>query len=105
MKKMANKDLRVKELCKLRGITLEELANRLGIRRTSLAQAMSRNSFSTDKLSDIADVLGVGIPELFADESRQADAFLAIIKDGDRCYTAHSVDELQKVTDEIKKNK
>lgn len=105
MKKMANKDLRVKELCKLRGITLEELANRLGIRRTSLAQAMSRNSFSTDKLSDIADVLGVGIPELFADECRQAETFLAVIKDGDRCYTAHSVDELQKVTDEIKKSR
>lgn len=79
---MANKDLRVKELCKLRGITLEKLANRLA----SLTQAMSRNSF-------------------FADECSPSDAFLAVIKDGDRCYTAHSVDELQKVTDEIKKNK
>lgn len=79
---MANKDLRVKELCKLRGITLEELANRLA----SLTQAMSRNSFS-------------------ADECSPSDAFLAVIKDGDRCYTAHSVDELQKVTDEIKKSR
>lgn len=82
MKKMANKDLRVKELCKLRGITLEELANRLA----SLTQAMSRNSFS-------------------ADECSPSETFLAIIKDGDRCYTAHSVDELQKVTDEIKKSR
>lgn len=102
---MANKNLKIKDLCKAKGITLEELANRLGIRRTSLAQAMSRNSFSTDKLSDIADVLGVGIPELFADECSPSDTFLAIIKDGDRCYTAHSVDELQKVTDEIKKSR
>lgn len=79
---MANKNLKIKDLCKAKGITLEELANRL----VSLAQAMSRNSFSVDECSP-------------------SDAFLAVIKDGDRCYTAHSVDELQKVTDEIKKSR
>lgn len=79
---MANKNLKIKDLCKAKGITLEELANRLA----SLAQAMSRNSFS-------------------ADECSTSDAFLAVIKDGDRCYTAHSVDELQKVMDGIKKDK
>lgn len=79
---MANNNLKIKDLCKTKGITLEELANRLA----SLAQAMSRNSFS-------------------ADECSPSDAFLAVIKDGDRCYTAHSVDELQKVTDEIKKSR
>ena len=79
---MANKNLKIKDLCKAKGITLEELANRLA----SLTQAMSRNSFS-------------------ADECSPSDAFLAVIKDGDRCYTAHSVDELQKVTDEIKKSR
>lgn len=79
---MANKNLKIKDLCKAKGITLEELANRLA----SLTQAMSRNSFS-------------------ADECSPSETFLAIIKDGDRCYTAHSVDELQKVTDEIKKSK
>lgn len=79
---MANKNLKIKDLCKAKGITLEELANRL----VSLTQAMSRNSFS-------------------ADECSPSETFLAIIKDGDRCYTAHSVDELQKVTDEIKKSR
>lgn len=79
---MANKNLKIKDLCKAKGITLEELANRLA----SLTQAMSRNSFS-------------------ADECSPSETFLAIIKDGDRCYTAHSVDELQKVMDGIKKDK
>ena len=48
-------------------MTLEELAKKLGIRRTSLAQAMSRNSFSTTKLGEIADALGVPVYELFVD--------------------------------------
>lgn len=63
---MANKKLRIKELCKEQGITLECLANKLNIRRTSLAQAMSRNNFSIDKLGDIADALDVPIWQLFA---------------------------------------
>lgn len=63
---MANKKLRIKELCKEKGITLECLANKLNIRRTSLAQAMSRNNFGLDKLGDIADALDVPIWQLFA---------------------------------------
>ena len=59
--------LRIKEICSEKGLTLEELAKRLGIRRTSLAQAMSRNSFSTSKLGEIADALGVPVYELFVD--------------------------------------
>ena len=59
-------DIRIKEICKEKGITLEDLAKRLGILRTSLSQALSRNSFSTDKLSDIATALNVPMWQLFA---------------------------------------
>nr|DAF25466.1 MAG TPA: helix-turn-helix domain protein [Caudoviricetes sp.] len=59
-------DIRIKEICKEKGITLEDLAKRLGILRTSLSQALSRNSFSTDKLSDIANALNVPMWQLFA---------------------------------------
>jgi transcriptional regulator with XRE-family HTH domain len=62
---MANTKLRIKEIAKSRGITLEQLADKLGIRRTSLSQALTRNVFSIEKLSEIADVLDVEIPELF----------------------------------------
>mgnify|MGYP002624707360 CR=1 FL=1 len=62
---MANKELRIKDICKEKNITLEALASKLSIRRTSLAQAMSRNNFSIDKLAEIADALGVEIPDLF----------------------------------------
>jgi transcriptional regulator with XRE-family HTH domain len=66
---MANKSLVIKQICKNKGITLDTLAKKLGIERTSLAQAMSRNVFSMDKLDQIADALGVSIPELFEDAS------------------------------------
>ena len=58
-------DIRIKDICKEKGITLEDLAKKLGIRRTSLSQALSRNSFRTDKLNDIANALDVPIWQLF----------------------------------------
>lgn len=89
---MAKKELRIKEICKAKGMTLEALAERLGIRRTSLAQAMSRNNFSLDKLGEIADVLGVDIPDLF-----QKSDFLAIIRMDGKHYHADSLDELKDI--------
>ena len=57
--------LRIKEICKQKNMTLEMLAQKLGIHRTSLAQAMSRNSFSTTRLEEIANALDVPVWQLF----------------------------------------
>ena len=47
--------MRVKELLKERGMTAKELAARLGMTETPLK-----------RLQEIADILGVEVPELFA---------------------------------------
>ena len=92
-------DIRIKEICKEKGITLEDLAKRLGILRTSLSQALSRNSFSTDKLSDIATALNVPIWQLFVspEEVTGNGEFIAFIKDGVNIYHANSWQELEKL--------
>lgn len=94
----------VKSTIKKKGYSMEQVASLMGISRVTLTQNLSRNP-TIKTLQRIADTIGCNIGDFFADECRQADAFLAVIKDGDRCYTAHSVDELQKVTDEIKKSR
>lgn len=92
-------DIRIKEICKEKGITLEDLAKRLGILRTSLSQALSRNSFSTDKLSDIANALNVPMWQLFVSPEEVAGngGFIAFIKDGVNIYHANSWQELEKL--------
>ena len=60
--------MRIKELCKERGITQADLARRLGVRPSSLSQSISRNRLSADSLKRIADALGVDIGELFEHE-------------------------------------
>ena len=57
--------MRIKELCKERGITQKELAHRIGIRPSSLSQSISRNRLSADSLERIADALNVDVGELY----------------------------------------
>ncbi len=100
-------ELRIKEICREKGITLEALANKLGILRTSLSQALSRNSFSTDKLKDIAEALDVPMWQLFASPTEVAGSgeFVAFVKDGNETYQANNLSELEKIVQEIKENK
>ncbi len=95
---MADVNLRIKEICKEKGITLEALAKRLGILRTSLAQAMSRDSFSTKKLGEIADALDVPVWQLFV----SADDIVAsqTVKSHDGCVCPVCGAHLRLVADE-----
>lgn len=64
---MAKSDLRIKELCKERGITQAQLAKKIGILPVSFSQAIARNNFDMNYLKKIAEALEVSIPELFED--------------------------------------
>ena len=56
---------RVLELCKQKGITQKDLAEKIGMTPVGLAKASNGNpTFET--LEKIADGLGVTVPELFA---------------------------------------
>lgn len=57
--------LKVKEIATARGITLQELARRLGISYQSLYESINGNP-SLKRLTEIANALGVDVPELFA---------------------------------------
>lgn len=58
-------ELRVKELCKEKGLQMQELADKLGITRITLTRNISGNP-TISTLENIATALGVTVPELFA---------------------------------------
>ena len=89
--------LRIKELCKKKGITQAELAREMGISASALAQSIAGNP-SLDRLESIADALNVSVGELFPDNKSKLTA-LALY--GSKSYKAESVDELRKITDLI----
>lgn len=62
---MASTKLRIKEILQAKGITQAELADKLGINRMSLNQALARNNFTLASLGKIADALNVRVVDLF----------------------------------------
>jgi lambda repressor-like predicted transcriptional regulator len=60
-----NTDYRIKELCKERGIRMGELARRIGYSKQSTLNQLMDRGIPSNKLIDIANVLGVSVPELF----------------------------------------
>lgn len=55
---------RVKDLCAVKGCTLAELANKMGVSASSLSQIISGNP-TLSKIQAIADALDVEVSELF----------------------------------------
>ena len=62
---MAKTKLRIKELLKEKGMTQAELAEKLGITPISLNQQLARNTFTLDRLEEIADIFGIRVNDLF----------------------------------------
>lgn len=59
--------LRIKEICKSKGITLNDLAERVGVSRVSLSGiATGKQKPSFDTLERLADALNIPPAELFA---------------------------------------
>lgn len=58
-------EYRIKQLCKEKGVTVNELSDRIGIARESLSRIISGGDTTTKTLDKIAMVLGVPVGELF----------------------------------------
>lgn len=67
---MKNKELRdqIKVICKEKGLSMEDLAGKLGIGKIALSQSLSRD-MKISRLYEIADALGIGVGELFNNSS------------------------------------
>jgi len=57
--------LRVKEICKEKGLTIANIANRMGIKPPALSRIINGSNTTTDTLNRIASALDVSISELF----------------------------------------
>ena len=66
-------NLRITEHCKMQGITLQELADKMGVARSTLANTLSKGNPTIETLSKIADALGVEVTDLFEKSSDEAE--------------------------------
>lgn len=86
--------LRVKEICKEKGLQMQELADKLGITRITLTRNISGNP-TISTLKSIAAALNVEIVDLF---ERRGD-FVAFVRDQGKIYTFDTIKALKEFTD------
>ena len=78
-------DLRVKEVCKEKGVTLAEVASKIGVAQASLSKMLGGNP-TIGTLEKIADALGVPVTELFEKSDERGDANGMVFCSQERLY-------------------
>jgi transcriptional regulator with XRE-family HTH domain len=91
--------LRVKEIAKEKGISIKEIASRIGITSPALSQNIAGRA-SVDRLKEIADILGVEIRDLF-----QSDGTFGIIRHKDKTFEINSIIDIEDVLKKIREKK
>lgn len=90
--------LSVKEVCKEKGLTIQDLADKMEMKRESLSRAINGNP-TLETLEKIASALGVDVPELFTSSS--SGGIIGVIRIRDTNYNINSVPDLSRLLDRI----
>lgn len=85
-------ELRITELCKKQGITLQDLADRVGVARSTLANTLSKGNPTVSTLEKIAEALRVDFIELFVYSTNYP---YGIIRYKNKSYSIDSVESLR----------
>ena len=90
--------LSVKEVCKEKGLTIQDLADKMEMKRESLSRAINGNP-TLETLERIANALEVDVPELFTSSS--SGGIIGVIRIRDTNYNINSVSDLSRLLDRI----
>lgn len=91
--------LRIKEIIKEKGTTIQNIADSIGINRVSLTNSINGNP-TVDTLLKIADALEVPITELFCQS--QDEAIIGIVRYKNKPYEINSIEDIENLLAEIK---
>ena len=92
--------LRIKELCKEKQITMKEIAEKLGINPITLSQSLNGNP-TLSRLQEVADILGVSIPELFEKTSEISKNVHGCIYVDGEAHLIRNVEDIEKLLNRV----
>lgn len=91
--------LRVKEIAKEKGLTISDVAKRMGILSPALSRIINGSNTTTETLQKIADALDVPIGELFG---QSKNGTIGIIRHNGKNYEINSIEDIERILLEIK---
>ena len=91
--------LRVKELCKEKGITLAVLATKMNVSASAVTQYLKSDNISTATLIKFAEALGVKLDDLVVREGCNINGFVDV---NGHVYRINSKSDIDDLLTEIK---
>ena len=87
-------NLRIKELCKEKGLRMSDIATKMGVDRANLTASLKGNP-TLSRLTDVANILGVEVYELFREKRDvcRIDGFVEL--DGETVRLRNAADLMQ----------
>ena len=82
--------LRIKEIARAKGITMNEIAEKMGINPVNLSSSLNCNP-TLNRLQEVADILGVDVSDLFSKE-KQTDIYGFLEYNG-KVYKIGNIDD------------
>lgn len=89
--------LRIKEVIKEQGTTVQELADKMEISRVGLSQHINGNP-SVEVLERIASALNVQVSDLF---EKSSDEVIGAVRIGDSTHVINSKDDIKKLAEKL----
>ena len=87
-------ELRIKEILKQQGKTMQELADMIGINRVNLSNSLNGNP-TLDRLKQVADHLNVDIKELFISTKSSPLEVIGVIKCNETIFDVNNFNDLE----------
>lgn len=88
--------LRIKEVLKKKGYTIQSLSEKMGVNRVSLTNSINGNP-TVETLEKIASAIGVDVSELFVNES-----VVGVIRAKGQTYQINSLNDIEQILEKIK---
>lgn len=92
----------IQKVIRERGFSQNQVADALGVTKSSLSQSVHNDNTSVKMMRRIADIIGCRVGDFFADEMTvEEEGMVALVSAHGRFWRCASTSELRKAADEI----
>ncbi|SHF81635.1 helix-turn-helix domain-containing protein [Dysgonomonas macrotermitis] len=94
-------ELRIKEILKQQGKTMQDLADMIGINRVNLSNSLNGNP-TLERLKQVADSLNVSVKDLFRETKKEGIEIFGLIKINEDIWIVDNFPTLEQVFSQVK---
>lgn len=94
-------ELRIKEILKQQGKTMQDLSDMIGINRVNLSNSLNGNP-TLDRLKQVADCLNVDLKDLFKENKKENIEVFGLVKINDDVQIIDGFHSLEQVYNKVK---